>query len=156
MLYRLGEKMPRLKLPRTLQELPIVKGFRPLWMRPNYRSAITMHLEEYEAIRLMDYEALTHEQAAEMMNVSRPTVTRIYESARKKLATALVEGRSFLIEGGDIQLAGKHYFCEACQYKYIDTKTETKPDKCPACGSEQMISLSECFIKGCKRCSRCR
>lgn len=156
MLYRLGVKMPRLKSPRTLQELPIVKGFRPLWMRPNYKSAITLHLEEYEAIRLMDYEALTHEQAAEMMNVSRPTVTRIYESARKKLATALVEGRSFLIEGGDIQLAGKHYFCEDCQAKFVLTSESSPLGNCPDCGSKRLVCLSECFIRGCRRCSRCR
>ncbi len=148
--------MPRLKALRTLQELPIVKGFRPLWMRANYRSAVTLHLEEYEALRLVDYEGMIHEQAAELMNVSRPTFTRIYEEARKKLATALVEGRSFLIEGGEIELSGVHYLCEACQLKFICEASEPFPKLCPACGSPKIISLSECFIRGCKRCNRCR
>lgn len=148
--------MPRNKTLRTLQELPLVKGFRPMWLRPNYRSAVVVQLEEYEAIRLVDYEDLTHEQAADKMGVSRPTVTRIYEQARKKLGTALVEGRSFLIEGGDIQLSGTHYYCEDCQHKYIDTTQDSIPEKCPACGSSRLISLSECFVSGCRRCRRCR
>lgn len=148
--------MPRAKALRTLQELPIVKGFRPLWMRPNYRSAVTLHLEEYEALRLIDYEGLIHEQAAEQMNVSRPTVTRIYELARKKLATAMVEGRSFLIEGGEIELHGTHYLCEACQTKFVISPKEALPSNCPECSSERLISLSDCFISGCRRCRRCR
>ncbi len=148
--------MPRLKALRTLQELPVVKGFRPLWMRPNYRSAIVMQLEEYEAIRLMDYEHLTHEQAAEKMGVSRPTVTRIYDSARKKLATAMVEGRSFLIEGGEIQLEGVHLYCEDCQHKFTRPLTENDSHVCPQCGSRRILSLSECFTRGCRRCNRCR
>ncbi len=148
--------MPRIKALRTLQELPAVKGFRPLWMRPNYRSAVVMQLEEYEAIRLMDYENLTHEQAAEKMGVSRPTVTRIYEQARKKLATALVEGRSFLIEGGEIQLSGVHFYCEACQAKFNQPVQDSQITACPQCGSQKVISLSECFMRGCRRCNRCR
>lgn len=148
--------MPRLKALRTLQELPTVKGFRPLWMRANYRSAVMMQLEEYEAIRLMDYENLTHEQAAEKMGVSRPTVTRIYEQARNKLATALVEGRSFLIEGGEIELKGAHYYCNDCKHRYIDTTTNDQPTNCPTCGSGNLTSLTECFMKGCRRCNKCR
>jgi predicted DNA-binding protein (UPF0251 family) len=125
-------------------------------MRPNYRSAVVMQLEEYEAIRLMDYENLTHEQAAGKMGVSRPTVTRIYEQARKKLATALVEGRSFLIEGGEIQLSGVHFYCEACQAKFNRPVQDSQITACPQCGSQKVISLSECFMRGCRRCNRCR
>jgi DNA-directed RNA polymerase subunit RPC12/RpoP len=115
-----------------------------------------LQLEEYEAIRLIDYEGLIHEQAAAKMQVSRPTFTRIYEQARKKLATALVEGRSFLIEGGEIELSGVHYLCEECQHKFIRETEEQQANTCPDCGSERIMSLSECFIKGCKRCTRCR
>ena len=62
--------MPRAKSLRIMQELPIVKGFRPLWMRANYRSAVVMALEEYEVIRLVDYEKLTHEQATSISKLT--------------------------------------------------------------------------------------
>ncbi|MCK9557189.1 MAG: DUF134 domain-containing protein [Candidatus Cloacimonetes bacterium] len=148
--------MPRAKNLRTLQELPIVKGFRPLWMRTNYRQAVTLNLEEYEVIRLIDYENLIQEQVAELMNVSRPTVTRIYESARRKLGTALVEGRTFVIEGGDVQMSNTYYQCEECQHRIALCPHEESPRVCPACGSERIISLADCFIRGCRRCRRCR
>jgi len=146
----------RAKAVRVLRDLPIVKGFRPLWMRPNYRSAVTMALEEYEAIRLVDYERLTHEQASLSMGVSRPTLTRIYEQARIKLGTALVEGRSFLIEGGEVKLSGHHYYCEECQHKFVQKEKHPQPQNCPTCSSQRITNLSECFMQGCRRCSRCR
>ncbi len=148
--------MPRTKALRNLDELPVVKGFRPLWIRPDYQKAVTLLLEEYESLRLIDYENMTHERVAEKMNVSRPTVTRIYEQARKKLAKALAEGRSFFIEGGDIKLPGAHYLCEQCWHKFIKDLTESETTVCPACGSEHLIDLSNCFIRGCRRCRRCR
>lgn len=151
-----GDPMPRNKNLRMLQELPIVKGFRPMWMRPRYGQSVVLNLEEYEVLRLIDYEGKIHEEVAGMMNVSRPTVTRIYESARKKLSTALVEGRSFLIEGGEIELSEHHYLCEACQHRISLSPKAEKPELCPACGSERIISLNDCFIRGCRRCRRCR
>ena len=68
---------------------------------------ITMSLDEYECIRLMDREKLTQEQCAQRMGVARTTVTNIYESARSKLAEALVDGKTLRIGGGSYQLAGQ-------------------------------------------------
>ncbi|MDZ4121191.1 MAG: DUF134 domain-containing protein [Candidatus Cloacimonadaceae bacterium] len=149
--------MPRAKLMRMMDNLPIIKGFRPIWMRANYRQAVIMNLEEYEALRLIDYEKQIHEQAAANMNISRPTFTRIYEQARYKLSTALVEGRSLLIEGGNVLLQGEHWYCENCYHKF-STPTEQKPSEiqCPKCNSTQLLDLSECFMSGCNRCRRCR
>lgn len=53
-------------------------------------SAITLTVDEYEAIRLVDCQKRTHEQCAAQMEVSRTTVTEIYESARFKLPDSLV------------------------------------------------------------------
>ena len=66
--------------------------------------AVQLTLDEYEAIRLMDREGLTHEQCAEVMRVSRTTVTEIYASARRKLAEAIVDGRELVIDGGRVEL----------------------------------------------------
>lgn len=148
--------MPRSKVLRTMNELPVVKGFRPLWIKPNYRKAVTMYLEEYETLRLIDYEEMTHEQVAKKMNVSRPTVTRIYEQARKKLSQALVEGRSFFIEGGQIKLSGSYFLCENCWHKFVPETEEFDRLVCPSCGSEQLLDLSNCFVRGCRHCRRCR
>lgn len=73
--------------------------------------SVQMTLDEFEAIRLMDHEGLTHEQCAEVMQVSRTTVTEIYASARKKLAGALVEGKLLTIGGGRVTLCDHTQNC---------------------------------------------
>ena len=61
--------------------------------------------DELEAIRLADFEGLYQEQAAKKMNISRQTFGRIVESAHKKIADALVNGKALSIEGGPFELA---------------------------------------------------
>ena len=72
---------------------------------------VLLSLDEYEAIRLMDREGLTHEQCAEVMQISRTTATEIYASARRKIAEAIVDGRELVIEGGRVQLCDHTQVC---------------------------------------------
>lgn len=65
---------------------------------------VILSLDEYETIRLIDYEGLNQEQCSGYMEIARTSVQRIYESARKKLAQCVVEGRALRISGGDIRL----------------------------------------------------
>ncbi len=65
---------------------------------------ITLNLDELEAIRLADLEGLYQEQAAEKMNISRPTFARILESGRRKVAEALVYGKGLIIGGGSVEI----------------------------------------------------
>ena len=99
--------MPRPKRKRTIFSLPLVKGFRPFGNEQQHSENIVLLIEEYEALKLADYNILTQEEAAGKMNVSRPTFTRIYEKARQKIAQALVEGKVILIEGGNVTLNNK-------------------------------------------------
>lgn len=64
---------------------------------------VRLSLEEAEAIRLKDIEDLDQEQAALRMNVSRPTYQRVLESARKKVADALLNGKAIRIDGGNFE-----------------------------------------------------
>ena len=47
---------------------------------------IVLTVDEFEALRLADYEGLYQKQAAERMGISRPTFGRIVEAARRKVA----------------------------------------------------------------------
>ncbi len=64
---------------------------------------ITMTLDEFETVRLLDLEKLTQEEAARHMEVARTTVTAIYERAREKLAQVLVYGKCLTVEGGNVR-----------------------------------------------------
>ena len=70
---------------------------------------VTLTLDEYEVIRLIDLEKLTHEQCARQMDISRTTVTEVYEAAREKIADCIVNGRPLLIAGGNYR------FCDVAK-----------------------------------------
>lgn len=106
--------MPRPKRNRTIVNPPVMEGFKPFGIPMTTLEPVVLLYEEYEAIRLSDYEGLTQEQSAERMNVSRPTFTRIYEKARRTIAQAFVEGKAIFIEGGNYHTEDSWYRCEHC------------------------------------------
>ena len=67
---------------------------------------VTLSLDEYEVIRMVDYLGVTHEQCAAHMDISRTTVTEIYERARKKIADMLINGKQLNISGGSYAVCG--------------------------------------------------
>ena len=67
---------------------------------------VTLTLDEYEAIRFIDFFKRTHEQCAVHMGISRTTVTEIYERARFKISDMLVNGKELVIDGGSVSLCG--------------------------------------------------
>jgi predicted DNA-binding protein (UPF0251 family) len=75
---------------------------------------VVMTLDEFEAVRLADLDGLYHGRAAERMGVSRPTFSRIVESAHAKIADALVHGKALRMEGGPVdQARGPRQCCRA-------------------------------------------
>ncbi|MGI6217410.1 MAG: DUF134 domain-containing protein [Coriobacteriales bacterium] len=96
--------MPRPKLCRRVCGFPRCMSFAP--EDDGGTGFVVLTMDEYETIRLVDYEKLTHSQCAEQMRVSRTTVTDIYERARHKIAECLVNGRKLVIAGGDYRFDG--------------------------------------------------
>ncbi|HHT43530.1 MAG TPA: DUF134 domain-containing protein [Firmicutes bacterium] len=94
--------MPRPRKGRRVCCLPQNTVFGPLHTPP-HGDEVVMTVDEYEAIRLLDLEGLTQEEAAQRMDVARTTVQRIYAAARRKVAEALYEGSILRIEGGDYE-----------------------------------------------------
>lgn len=98
---------------------------------------IVLHYEEYEVLKLMDYELMSQEDAAGFMDVSRPTITRIYESARRKIARALVEGKDVRINGGNFEIDAFLLECKDCGARFSKDENSTQ-QVCPWCGSENV------------------
>ena len=133
--------MPRPKQFRKIVSPPLMTGFKPFGIPRAQLEEVVLHYDEYEAVRLLDYEGLMQEQAAEKMNVSRPTLTRIYESARKTIAKAFVEGKMIVIEGGNVDFGRQWFRCRKC-YKLIDGVENNIPCKnCVSFGNEELTPL---------------
>lgn len=129
--------MARHKQNRVIQQPPKVKGFNPMGFYSTKSESIQLSLEEYESIRLIDYENLSQEQASTYMKISRPTLTRIYEAARKKLGTAIVEANQILIEGGNYIFKENWYECNTCQSKF-NNPLDTVIKCCVLCKSNKI------------------
>lgn len=96
--------MPRPQRRRRVCSEPEYNEFIPMGSAGN--DIVVLSTDEYEAIRLVDFEKKTHEQCAMQMDISRTTVTEIYERARFKLADSIVNGKRLVIEGGSYRLCG--------------------------------------------------
>ena len=124
---------------RVIEKPPIMEGFKPFGIPMHDLEPVVLLFEEFEALRLADYLALSHRDGARRMNVSRPTFTRICDKARRTLATALVEGKALFIEGGTYQTEDYWYRCEGC-WKLVISADETSA--CPYCRATTVRRLN--------------
>ena len=126
--------MPRPKCCRRVTGLPQCKVFKPAGIPACSLKEVVLTVDELEAVRLADLQGLYQEQAAERMNISRQTFGRIIESARRKVAETLVEGKALRIEGGKIEMAEMRTFkCCDCRHTWGLPFGAGRPQECPKC-----------------------
>ncbi len=130
--------MPNRRRNRKIECPPRMEGFKPFGIRMQNIDKIILLFEEYEALRLIDYENLNQKEAAERMGVSRPTFTRVYKKARQAIAKALVEGKAILIEGGNYISENHWNKCLKCS-KLTTSSTPLK--ECPNCKSSELKGM---------------
>lgn len=92
--------MARPQKRRCICSLPRITRYAPQDGKPS--GGIQLTYDEYEAIRLLDYARMNQAECARRMGISRTTVTRIYNEARRKIADMLVNGKTLTIGGGDV------------------------------------------------------
>ena len=82
----------RLPKPVSIGKTPTINQMIPIPV--GNTTPLYLESAEVEALRLVDFEGLSQAEAGERLGVSRGTVWRLVQSARKKTAQALIEGRS--------------------------------------------------------------
>lgn len=122
--------MARNKKNRIIQMAPHFSGFKPTGLQCAEGAEVVLKFEEYEAINLCDYELLTQAEAAKLMQVSRPTFTRIYESARRSISKALIEGSAIRFDIGNAT-SDDWYKCKKCEINF--STHEGSDGTCPLC-----------------------
>ena len=134
--------MSRPQKARKINNPPKMKGFRPFGMPSCVKESVRLKYEEYESIRLVNYEMLPQEVASKQMNISRPTFTRIYNRALKIIAKSFVEGKAIEIEGGNYQFDKEWYRCMKCSKLSQCIENHSKCKDCTAYGESELIKLN--------------
>jgi uncharacterized protein len=130
---------------RKISSTPGSIYFKPVGIMMKDLDEVILTLDEYEAIRLADYEEYYQEQAAQSMNISRQTFGNIIGSAHKKIADFLISGKSLKIEGGYVSLKyfnNKLFNCKDCNYLWDINEDIDKPNNCPKCKSDNINKIN--------------
>jgi len=118
---------------RKISCTPDVNYFKPQGASASDEDII-LSLDEFEAIKLADYEGQYQESAALHMNISRQTFGRIIDSAHKKIADVLINGKALKIEGGSVVIDPlKTVTCKKCPRLRKATGNTEIPEKCRQC-----------------------
>jgi len=134
--------MPRRRSLRKVVAPPAFKGFKPYGISSESTDSIDLLYEEYEAIKLADYDLMNHQEASKLMGVSRPTFARIYESARRKIAMALVQTKEIKAVYGNAWLDENWFICTHCNARFT-IPANTTAHKCPICKSHEIDPLKK-------------
>ncbi len=140
--------MPRNQKERIVFEPPNIEGMKPIGIYGQLLESISLSIDEYEAIRLADYENMEQVEAAQVMGVSRPTFTRLIKKAHQKIAEAIVGVKVIRIEGGNFSFRRRKNRCLDCGHITVFEEDETVDEFCPDCKSQNIISLNDKF--GCR------
>ena len=144
--------MPNKKKHKKVGLPPPMEGFKPFGIPLKNIDPVVLLVEEYEAIRLTDYENLSQSEAAMKMSISRPTFTRLYDKARKNIAKAFVEGKAIFIQGGTYISDDYWYKCLDC----LEVMIALKPiDQCRKCDSKNITPLNTPLLKANCICVHC-
>jgi uncharacterized protein len=133
--------MARPRRFRRILEEPHIRCFKPDRENIDLNKPVKITIDEFEAIRLRDYHDIQQKRSAELMGISQPTFHRILTSARKNIASALVEGNSIIIVGEDYITDKKKYKCNTCGFEWRSPEKEY--DKCPDCESKDIKIIIE-------------
>ncbi|MEA1959624.1 MAG: DUF134 domain-containing protein [Chloroflexota bacterium] len=133
--------MPRPMKWRRVAFIPQFTYFKPAGIPMRALDEVALSVEEAEAIRLKDLEGLQQEECATLMYISRPTFHRVLESARTKIADAIINGKAIRIDGGNFEIATRRFRCGNDGVEWdapIEPIAPARPLICPECNSPQV------------------
>ena len=133
--------MARKEIMRIVNQPPLFQSFKPTGIASKFLNQTILSLDEYEALRLADYDGMTQAEAADEMQISRPTFTRLIEKARQKMVEFLIKGNQLTIDGGNIHFSNNVFKFTNCAQTFILNINETV-NHCPSCESEQVINIA--------------
>ena len=147
------KKMPRPRRFRRVRYMPEVTFFKPAGVRLAELEEVVLTVDEFEAIRLKDFLDLEQTEAAKKMNISQPTFNRLLSAARKKVAEAVVNGKSIKIEGGRYKMVVPRGRGAAGRGRGMGFGGPAEVCVCPKCGAKKPKTRGiRCVQEKCPKC----
>ena len=135
--------MARPEKHRKVFTPPSMYGFKPFGIAIHGSEPIILHFDEYESIKLANYHNLSQDVASDLMDISRPTFTRIYNKAIQKIAVAFTEGKTILINGGNIEFDKEWFKCKRCFRLIEGMENHVRCDGCNRYGPDELVSIKD-------------
>lgn len=140
--------MPRPRRLRRVRAMPDIDYFKPAGVKASELNQVVLTVDEYEAVRLKDFQGMEQNEAAKKMNISQPTFNRLLASARKKISDAIINGKAIKIEGGSYKMVqprgrgmgfggpAEYCVCPKCRTRVQKKRTIPCAEmQCPECGA---------------------
>ena len=143
--------MPRTPNRRCVAFIPERTYFKPAGVPLSILDEVILSVEEAEAIRLKDLEGLQQEECAKRMYISRPTFHRVLESARSKIADAMINGKAIRIEGGSFEMAMRRFRCADDGQEWdvpFDAMVSGPEPVCPVCSGPNIETVQPIMPRG--------
>lgn len=133
--------MARPRKHKNICSIPTLQSFNK---NRTSKEQVNITIDEFEVIRLIDYEGLTQMECAKQMQVARTTITSVYDNVRYKISDSIINNKEIVINGGDFEICKNITHC--CGH--------CGKSKCPRCkhGScENCIGIfheagRECYV----------
>lgn len=137
-------------IDKIVNTVPLFVYYKPQGIPISKLDELNLTMEEIEALNLKDRQELEQVEAARKMGISRSTFQRLLKSARKKIITAIIEGKAIRLEGGnyipDKDIIRKrclkgnyHYHIKREDLKQKDQEYKVSKIKCPECGRRLIV-----------------
>ncbi len=131
--------------PRNIRKVactPDANYFKPKGIPMKDLEEVILTIDEFESVRLTDFEKLYQEKAAEQMGVSRQTIGRSVETARYKILDAILNNKALRIEGGSFTLnKSNRHKCRKCKCNFTLNEKIIQNRNCPKC--EKNLNIKE-------------
>ncbi len=91
---------------RIVKVDPKISQFSPRG-KPGRPDEIGLKIDEFESLRLADYQGLSQKEAARSMRISQQTFSRILRRARNLIAKGITTGSTIRIQGGQYVISSR-------------------------------------------------
>ena len=123
--------------------LPGAQAFQPPGTSPLRSGRISISLQEFQTLALVDFDSVDIQRAAIALEISLDRFSLILDSARRKISAALVDGRTIVIEASEDRRGSSRCKCGTCGNVWTEKEPiDIEEVECPRCGGSRIIDLS--------------